>query len=198
MVSIYIDMDDVLCESNKTFLNILERDFNRKIDYSQITTFDLQECFDLSDEEFALFFDRIHDPWEIIHHEPIAGAREMLKRWKNKRYTVSVLTGRPYAAHHVSVHWLNQNAFEFDTFNIVDKYGRGSSPGDSVMTLDHLKKRRFDLAVEDSGKMARFLSEQMNVTVALLDRPWNRSMTFNHNVHRCTDWSDIRQKFETL
>ena len=55
MTSIYIDMDDVLSESNQTFPHILERELGKKMEYSQITTFDLQKSFDLSDDEYAHF-----------------------------------------------------------------------------------------------------------------------------------------------
>jgi len=66
------------------------------------------------------------------------------------------------------------------------------------MSMETLSKQYFDLAVEDSGQMARFLSENMNLRVALLDRPWNRSMSFNSNVQRCADWKEIKKKFERL
>lgn len=53
MTSIYIDMDDVLSESNQTFLHRLEKELGKKMEYSQSTTFDLQESFDLSDDEYG-------------------------------------------------------------------------------------------------------------------------------------------------
>ena len=52
--------------------------------------------------------------------------------------------------------------------------------------------------LEDSGQMAKFLSETMDVTVALIDRPWNQDIDFNGKVHRCMDWDDVKTKFETL
>lgn len=198
MRSIYIDMDDVLSESYLTFLSVLEREFGKTSDYSKITVFDLQESFGLSRDEYAHFFDCIHDPDEMILHAPVPGAREMLELWHDKGYRISILTGRPPETREVSLEWLDHHGFAYDSFSIVDKYGRDSSKGAMTLSLEALSTQSFDLAVEDSGQMAQFLSERMGVTTALLDRPWNRSMSFCHHVKRCADWTEIKQKFERL
>lgn len=198
MISIYIDMDDVLSESNQTFVKVLEREFGKQVDYGQITTFDLKQSFDLSDDEYIRFFDCIHTPDEMICHEPVKGARKTIEAWHDNGYTICILTGRPIDTHEVSLKWLNRNGFYHDTFSIVNKYGRDACKGEASMSLEELSLRHFDLAVEDSGQMAKFLSETMGVTVALLDRPWNRSLSFNENVHRCKDWREIQKKFERL
>ena len=198
MTSIYIDMDDVLAESYQTFLQVLNREFGKKRTYSQITTFDLQKSFDLTDDEYAHFFDCIHHPAEMIRHSPVAGAKKTLTRWRDNGYTLSILTGRPVRSRAVSLEWLALHGFEHDSFSIVNKYGRNASEDQASMSLQTLARQPFDLAVEDSGHMAQFLSEHMGVQVALLDRPWNRAMTFKKNVHRCADWADIHDKFERL
>lgn len=198
MVSIYIDMDDVLCESNETFLTVLEKRFNKKVHYDQITTFDLKQSFGLTDEEFNDFFDLIHEPEEMIQHKPVQGAKALLDTWDEKGYRINILTGRPVAAQPVSLEWLDKHQFKYHDFSIVDKYQRDASKGASAMTLDALSQMSFDLAIEDSGQMASFLSEEMNTPVALLDRPWNRSFDFNEKVHRCKDWSQIKAQFEIL
>lgn len=198
MTSIYIDMDDVLAESNQTFLRILERDFEKKVAYSQITTFDLQKSFGLSDAEYVRFFDCIHQPDEMMQHTPVAGSRETLRLWHENGYKISILTGRPLDSRDISLEWLNRYDICHDAFFIVNKYGRDACEGKMSMSLKALEQCTFDLAVEDSGQMAQFLSETMGIQVALLDRPWNRSMSFNSNVHRCADWMEIKTRFERL
>ncbi len=198
MRSIYIDMDDVLSESNQAFLDILERDFNKKVAYSQIKSFDLKESFGLTEDEYSHFFNCIHHPDEMIHHAPVRGSQEVLRHWHQNGYKIRILTGRPLAAKEVSLQWLDMHGFYHDSFFIVNKYGRETSNGEQTLSLEALSTCHFDLAVEDSGQMARFLSEKMGVKVALLDRPWNRSMSFNHNVVRCKHWTDIKKKFGRL
>lgn len=58
----------------------------------------------------------------------------------------------------------------------------------------------FCFAIEDSSDMAKFLSHDMKLPVALFDRPWNRNSQFSNPgsaklIYRCLDWNDIRNLF---
>ena len=198
MVSIYIDMDDVITQSHQTFIDVLEREFGKKGTYSQITDFDLQKSFGLTDEEYDRFFEHIHDPEEMIRQTPVPGAKKAMAHWRNKGYEISIMTGRPSEARSVSMEWLKLNGFTYDSFSIVNKYGRDASNGNGSISLENLSTLEFDLAVEDSSRMARFLSEQMDVRVALLDRPWNQDLSTNNKIQRCSDWTEIEAYFGTL
>jgi uncharacterized HAD superfamily protein len=195
MTSIYIDIDDVLAESCQTFLHVLEREFDKKVSFSQITDFDLKKSFGLTDEEYQRFFDCIHQPDEMICHTPVPGARSTVQGWHDRGYEICILTGRPADAKEVSVQWLERHAFSYHRFQIVNKYGRKGSEGNGSISLQDLSRHSFDLAVEDSAQMAVFLSETMQVPVALLDRPWNRGFSFGEKVHRCRDWQEIQDRF---
>ncbi len=138
MASIYIDMDDVLTESYLTFLAVLEREFGKKVVFSEIKTFDLQQSFGLSDEEYTHFFNCIHTPEEMIKHTPVPGAKQTLRYWHEKGYEICILTGRPVHTIDVSLEWLKRNDFIHDSFSIVNKYGRDSSEGQQSISLDML------------------------------------------------------------
>lgn len=198
MVSIYVDMDDVIAKSYQTFITVLEREFGKKAHYSQITNFDLQASFGLTTEEYIHFFDCVHDPDEMICVAPVDGAKKMIADWHDKGYHICIMTGRPLITRDISIEWLDRHGFAYDSFFIVNKYGRGSSEGDQSVSLEALVTQKFDLAIEDSGHMAQFLSETMNTRVALLNRPWNHGLSFNHRVKRCEDWADINTFFGTL
>jgi hypothetical protein len=84
----------------------------------------------------------------------------------------------------------------------VDKYGRGGFGGsdDSVITLAELTQSSFCFAVEDSSDMAALLTTEMEVPVALLDRPWNWGAQFSDPrsvalIERCADWATIVERF---
>jgi uncharacterized HAD superfamily protein len=196
--SIYVDMDDVLTQSSKVFLNVLEREFGKKKAYAQITDFDLKASFGLTETEYTHFFQCVHEPEEILGHTPVPGAKETMARWQRQGYRISIMTGRPTETRDASLVWLDRHGFTYDAFFIVNKYGRDGSNGDRSISLEDLSSRAFDLAVEDSGDMARFLSEHMDVRVALLNRPWNQNRSFNHKVRRCEDWTEIETCFGTL
>ena len=49
--TIYIDMDDVLCQTARRFLDIVERQFGKRITYDQLTDFDIGHACSLRPEE---------------------------------------------------------------------------------------------------------------------------------------------------
>jgi len=42
--TIYVDFDDVLCETARHFLVVVEREFNKRIAYEELTDFDIEEA----------------------------------------------------------------------------------------------------------------------------------------------------------
>ncbi len=196
MAEIYIDMDDVLTQSCHAFLKTLRQEFNKNATYEQITDFNLQVSFGLSDEDYAHFFSCIHTPDALFCQAPVEGAKDTISRWKKNGHRINILTGRPPETRDISIKWLVHNEFEFDSFSIVNKYGRQASKENNVMTLQALSTHSFDFAVEDSVTMAKFLSREMGVPVALLDRPWNRDILADGNIRRCSDWSRVDRLME--
>ena len=78
MLPIYVDLDDVLCESTNAYLKILKREFNKKVHFENINSFDLKKAFDLTDSEFEYFFTIVHRHEEILSFKLIEGAIEVL------------------------------------------------------------------------------------------------------------------------
>ena len=48
---IYIDIDDVMCETAATLCLLAEREFGKGVPYAEVSQFDLQQVFGLTDEE---------------------------------------------------------------------------------------------------------------------------------------------------
>jgi hypothetical protein len=48
MQTVYVDMDDVLCETAQHFLTILKRDFGKKFAFEQLTDFDVGDACELT------------------------------------------------------------------------------------------------------------------------------------------------------
>ena len=44
--------------------------------------------------------------------------------------------------------------------------------------------------------MARYIAQQVNIPVFLMDRPWNRSMVSIQMIHRCFGWLDMLHKID--
>ncbi len=191
MPTIYVDMDDVIADSTATFIQIAEREFGKGVAFEKIVSFDLQKSFGLTDVEYERLFEVAHRPESILNFGLMEGALDVLRQWEQGGYTIAIVTGRLTVAYESSQEWLNRNKIPYHTFTIVNKYGRNGFDDSIAVSMEELSARRFCLAVEDSAMMARHLSEKMNVPVALMDRPWNRSAELNGKVFRYDSWAGI-------
>jgi uncharacterized HAD superfamily protein len=195
---IYIDLDDVLCDTARAYTALLMRQFGKTVAFDDIVSFDLSVSFDLTADEYTNFMRLAHEPEVLSALEPIPGAADALGELSDMGYEIAVITGRPPRTAAGSEAWLRSNDIPYHDLTFVDKYGRDAGgDGDTrAITLKELSEMRFAYAVEDSGDMAAFLTGTMSQPVALLDRPWNRTYQFDgakaqHLIDRCLDWGEI-------
>ena len=76
---IYVDMDDVLCETARGFVSLLEREFGRRVSFDQIHDFDLGVSFGLDPVELERFFEIAHRPELLTDLDPLPGAIETVR-----------------------------------------------------------------------------------------------------------------------
>ena len=193
MQTVYVDMDDVLCQTAQHFLTILERDFGKKFTFEQLTDFDVGQACELTADEREDLYRIVHNAEELLSIPPIEGAIGVLQQWSAAGYEVAIVTGRPPDTYEPSVQWLKRHAVPHDRILIVDKYGRFAADGTRCISLDALMNHTFCWAVEDSPIMAMYLASHMKTPVALLDRPWNRKDTKHELVSRHHNWIEIAQ-----
>jgi uncharacterized HAD superfamily protein len=189
--TIYVDMDDVLCETARGCLTIIESNFGKRIAYECLTNFDLGQSCELGPEELAALYHIVHHPDELLKLEPIQGAIQVLQQWVAAGYRIAIVTGRPPATYECSLEWLRLHRVPYHSFTMVDKYARFTIENTIAISLSELANQQFHFAVEDSPTMARFLAEQMSVPVKLFDRPWNRAAVEHPFIERYTDWREI-------
>jgi uncharacterized HAD superfamily protein len=198
MLPIYVDFDDVLSDTTGAFLKILEREFGKRVDFDDISSFDLKVSFNLSDSEYAHFFQRVHQAEVIMAFPPIQGAIGTLDNWNRLGYQISIVTGRLTTAYEASLDWLAKHKVPYHSFTMVDKYSRENIDTKIAISMQEFSEKKFGLAIEDSPTMALHLSLKMGIPVALMDRPWNRTVDLNHNIRRYASWAEIRKDFHTL
>ena len=71
---IYVDMDDVLCETAASLCRLAEREFGRRVPYAEVHDFDLQRVFGLDDEEMRRFMELSHAPETLAAYPVTPGA----------------------------------------------------------------------------------------------------------------------------
>ena len=194
-MKIYVDYDDCLCETARSFSKIAVEMFGKNVPYEEIRYFDLDRSFDLNAEQFERFMLKGHQPEVLLSYEETPGASEVINEWVDCGHDVSIITGRPFSAYEPSRLWLDDHGFQNVRLYCLNKYGRDSfiKGSDFNLGLEDYYKMTFDYAVEDSPKAFKFFDHIPNLKVLVYDRPWNRACEFpNDNYKRCFDWESIK------
>lgn len=198
--AVYVDFDDVLCETAQVLLGVVEREFGRRYSFEDIHSFDLEASFELSASEYKYMMGLIHDPEMLRIMQPMPGVADVLQKWATHNIHTMVVTGRPPETAAVCHEWLDNHAIPYEQVLFVDKYGRTPSHqiGVDVIVPEALKEIEFAMAVEDAPAMIHFLLDQTDIPLAVLDRPWNRSLDLSQGARqgvRCRDWRAVAQTF---
>lgn len=201
---IYVDVDDVLAETGRMFLDVLSRRFGRQVAFEEIHSYHLGESFSLSTAELAEFMRLAHQSEALDSIAPMTGAAEALSAWMGLGYEVFVVTGRPPETRAATLAWLERHAMPYSEFHFLDKYSdvyrdRPGGAGETLLLAD-LPALELSLAVEDFPGTAAHLAGSVGVPVALFDRPWNRRVESpvtagGAPIVRCRDWAEVRRHF---
>ena len=204
MARVYVDLDDVLSQTALAFTRLLAESFDKHVALEEITSFDLSESFDLTDEELGRFMLEAHQPQRLLAVEPMPGAIDVLSAWQTEGYDVDVLTGRPPASGEVSRRWLHRHHMAHSELYFVDKYARYDESAweghEPVLQLAELHGDAYEVIVEDSLETAAYMAENTSARILLIDKPWNRDISklpeaTGARLERCADWSEIRRRF---
>ena len=194
-MNIYVDFDDCLCETARAFCKIGAELFGKNVPYENVSFFNLQESFSLTDEQYDRMMIRGHQKELLLSYEETPGACKVINSWLESGHKVSIITGRPVSAYEASRQCLDEHGLTKVPMYCLDKYGRDSFLKGSTfnLTLEDYYKMNFDFAVEDSPNAFKFFAHLPNLKVAVFDRPWNQNCTFpNKNFIRCSDWERIQ------
>jgi len=195
-MKIYVDYDDCICETARSFSELAVEMFGKHVPYENIRYFELDRSFDLNEEQFEAFMLRGHEPEVLLSYEETPGASDTIREWLACGHEVSIITGRPFSAYAPSRAWLDAHALQNVKLYCLNKYGRDSfiKNSDFSLELEDYYKMPFDYAVEDSPKAFKFFDHLPDLKVLVFDRPWNRECEFpNSNYKRCYDWASIKK-----
>ena len=194
---IYVDVDDVLCETAAHLCELAAREFGRHVAYADVFQFDLQKVFGFSDADMRRFMLRAHEPDSILSHAVTPDAPEGVRALRAAGHAVEIVTGRPAASHAATAAWLAAAGLAGFPVSYVDKYGRAAhyarNPGDPpTVPLDELLARRYDVVIDDSPAVLRHLATAWPATrIFVYDRPWNRAYPLAPNMTRVAGWPEI-------
>ncbi|MEI7898706.1 MAG: 2-dehydropantoate 2-reductase [bacterium] len=192
---IYIDFDDVLCETAR-HLAVLAHDlFARNVPYEAITAFDLQQAFALSGAEIDELMEHAHHTAFLTRLDPAPGGLEAVQTLEARGHSLAIVTGRPATSHDGSCGWLRKHGLAHVELIYLDKYGRAPAnppPGTpKTLSRDEFATIHFDVAIDDSPTALDLLAHRQDCTVIVYDRPWNRRYAHAANMRRSDSWQEI-------
>ena len=196
-MNIYVDYDDCLCETARSFSELGKTMFGKNVPYEDIHSFNLQQSFDLTDDEYEQFMIEGHRPETLLSYDETPGASKVINEWIDRGHQVSIITGRPFSAYDASRQWLDEHDLKRVTLYALNKYGRDSfiKNSDFNLELEDYYKMHFDYAVEDSPVAFKFFDHLPELKVMVFDRPWNKDSELpGKNYTRCPDWEFIRER----
>ncbi len=190
---IYIDFDDVICETARSFCELALSLFQIEKPYEEVRFFNLQKAFGLDEKQYKLLMAEGHTPETLSSYTETPGACKTINAWKNTGHDVKIITGRPFDCYEISRQWLDQHGLEEIPLFHVNKYGRETFYQDNEynLSLEDMYRLDFDFAVEDSPSAFEHLSHFTHCEVAVFDRPWNQDAFLDKNYHRCRGWDEI-------
>jgi uncharacterized HAD superfamily protein len=191
MLPIYVDIDDVLADTSGALIDLAESAFGKKVAFNDLKSFDLKVSFDLTQEEYEHFLNLAHEPDEILGLEPYREAIDAVQHWITSGYEICIVTGRPTSTYETTLEWLARHDVPFDNFFMVNKYARPGMDETIALSMQAFSEMKFQFAIEDAYDMAVYLADNMNTSVFLFDRPWNRTCNRNMNIKRFQNWDDI-------
>lgn len=197
-MKIYIDYDDVICETAKHFTKLAKELFDIDVPYSEVQFFNLQKSFGLDDAQYEKLMRVGHYPENLLAYEETPGASEMINKWRAEGHEIFVMTGRPFDAYEPSRQWLDEHGLGQIPIYCVDKYGRENFNKECSysMTLEQFYGMTFDFAIEDSPSAFEHVMHFEGCKVAVYDRPWNiHAKLPGSQFVRCSDWKAIDQLF---
>jgi 5'(3')-deoxyribonucleotidase len=192
---IYIDFDDVLCETAQALSTLAKGMFGRDVPYENIEFFDLQRAFSLTNEEIDTLMVRAHETEFLISLKPIPHAVSSVQALCNAGHNVVIVTGRQSICHEGTTQWLLNNGLGQLEILYVDKYKRApATPHPNVprmLNIGDLNQLHFDVAIDDSPTALDLLTHRTNCQIVVFDRPWNRNYVGAPHIKRAFTWQDI-------
>ena len=192
---IYIDFDDVLCETAQALSTLAKGLFGRDVPYENIEFFDLQKAFSLTNEEIETLMTRAHEPDFLVALNPIPDAVNSVQVLCERGHDVVIVTGRQSICHEGTAQWLLNHSLGHLDILYVDKYKRAPATLPAhvpkMLNISELNQLHFDVAIDDSPTALDLLMHRTNCQIIVFDRPWNRNYEGAPHVKRAFTWQDI-------
>jgi uncharacterized HAD superfamily protein len=183
--SMAFDIDGVVADTMTLFLDIARQEYNlNSIQYSDITSYKLEECLDIDPKVIDAIILQILDGNYSATLHPIANASAGLAKIERHCSPIIFITARPYPG--PIPDWINQT-LQLDpaAFEVI-------ATGSHEAKAGILQRRKISYFVEDRLETC-FLLRDAKVQPILFRQPWNREQ---HPFAEVGTWDELQALIE--
>ncbi|MCJ7631245.1 hypothetical protein MUP77_02415 [Candidatus Bathyarchaeota archaeon] len=176
-MNIYIDLDNCLSKSYKSFIDYFNKELSVHRTYEDFTVYEFHIVYGITKSRMWRIWDSIYSNHDLISNieeeEDAAHVTEFLCQ----RYNLTIITSRPPALKKLTLDWLKRANICFHKLSFIDKYKKS-----------HITLHRGYL-IEDYLGYIDLISGEIQVIV--FDRPWNRDVKGFKRIGKLSDLLDI-------
>jgi len=190
-IKIGIDIDDVLVECAKHFLDIHYDKTGEKISFENLFTYDLWVPLNISKEECHRIFREDFPSYGFLDNPCFIDKSKQSIEMLFKQFKVFFITSRPLHIKGKTHDFLNKT-FSNNDFDI-------HFSGDFYKTQEKSKAEicnflGISLIIEDQAPIAVDCAGK-GIKVLLMDKPWNKDCE-HENIIRVKNWNEVLQKLK--
>lgn len=192
--NIGFDLDDVLLNFSDALREHMNRKYNKNVQREEITTFFVEEAFDISPKDARETIDDFFFHEDHLMAAPVHGSQEVIGRL-SKNNNLHIVTAKPDILDSVTKGWLKEH-FP-DKFEVV--YFANWFSGGHEESKKKRKKSEIciecgtEIFIDDSLETAADVSS-VGIPVLLFNTPWNQRENLPDNVTRVYSWEEVEKE----
>ncbi len=191
-MKIGIDIDEVMAEFVKGYMDFVERTRGEKVDFENIFSYDLWKVLKISREKAFEIAEEFADSGEFDNIQLVEGCKKGVEKISQNN-KIFFITARPLNLKKKTKFFLEQN---LPNTNFKLLFSGDIHPNNSLKKHDICKMHGVKILIEDNGEQAvRYASK--GIKIILLDKPWNKNYV-HENIFRAKDWEEIIIKINDL
>lgn len=189
-LKIGIDIDEVVVEFFKKYLELFNEKFEKNIDFDSWTKYNIWDFTDISREDALGLVNEFQESGGLDDLELVEGVKEALMEL-NQKYEIYFITSRPQSIKEKTENFLKNLFSEFN----FELHFSGGVWNDSKSKVTICNELGIKIMVEDNADYALGCAEK-GVKVFLLDKPWNQNVEEHENVIRVRNWDEIMERLK--
>lgn len=189
-MKIGIDIDEIVVEYTKHYLELCEASLGKKFLFEEISQFNLWKILEISREEVNSIAKEFNDKGLMEKQEFIEGAKEAINNL-SKDNNLFFITSRPPHIKERTVRFFNGHFSEVDLEIIFSEKLNGNEKSKAQIC----KELGVGVLIEDRRKYALDCAEN-GIKVFLMDKPWNQNCG-HENIIRVKNWKEITERLIT-